>query len=192
MLTFNSVAEIFESMAETRERLHKTLDGLDGVRENFRESPERWSIAEIVEHLSMVEGQVEKIAGKILSRAESEGAPAAQGRAPLVDLGDAAERAQKEKFQAPEFALPHGGVALADSLTRLRESRAALERLRPRIEALDLAAYRFPHPVFGPLDLYQWLVVLGLHEERHRRQIESLKTASSGEGTGSSESANAG
>jgi hypothetical protein len=69
---------------------------------------------------------------------------------------------------------PRGGVAVADSLARLRESRAAFEALRPRIERADLSAATYPHPSFGPLNLYQWLAFVGIHEERHLNQIERL------------------
>ena len=183
MSTYNSVAEIYASMEKTRERLRRTLEGLPDGRVNFRDAPERWSIAEIVEHLAIVEGQVSKIAGKIVGKAEADGAPAAAGRVPLVELGEVAERARREKFQAPDFALPGGGVDVSDSLASLERARASLVSLRPRIEAHDLSAYRFPHPVFGPLDLYHWLVVVGMHEERHRQQIEGLIAAAEANGS---------
>lgn len=180
MLTFNSVGELFEAMDRSRERLGATLDNLSAADENFRESPDRWTIAEIVEHLSIVEGGIGKAIGKMVAKAEAEGAPPARadGRIPTVELSAVAERASREKFQAPEAAHPTGGVTLTDSLARLRESGDALRALRPRIEALDLSGQRFPHPAFGPLDVYHWLAVLGLHEERHRRQIEAIKGSS--------------
>jgi hypothetical protein len=117
---------------------------------------------------------------KILDKVEAEGgaAAASDGAAvratPLVDLNAHTER-MAQKFESPEMARPKGGVPLADSLARLEASSEAIRSLRPRVERLDLSATRFPHPAFGPLDLYQWLAVLGLHEERHRRQIEALR-----------------
>ena len=33
----------------------------------------------------------------------------------------------------------------------------------------------YPHPTFGPLNLYQWLAFVGIHQSRHRRQIEAAK-----------------
>lgn len=179
MFTYNSVAELFEEMDRTRRRLHSTLDGLDAEQENLRDSPERWSIAEIIEHVAIVEGRIAGLAGKVVGKAEAEGAERAGTDAPFtpIDLREIAERGAREKYTAPETAAPAGGVRVADSLARLTESSAALRLLRPRIEALDLSAYKFPHPAFGPLDLYRWLAVLGLHEERHRRQIEGIKNA---------------
>ena len=201
-MTYNSVAEIYEALEQTRGRLRQTLEGLSAETAGFRESPERWTIAEIVEHLALVEGGVARVAAKMVGKVEAESgkgeaeggraasesggveagngdgarAVAARPIAP-VELDAIIERATREKFTAPQMAHPTGGPAIADSLARLEESSAALRALRPRVETLDLSGQRFPHPAFGPLDLYQWLAVLSLHEERHRRQIEAIKSA---------------
>lgn len=182
MPNYNSVAEIFEAMDGTRERLRQTLEDLSAEQTDFREAADRWTIAEIAEHLAIVNGQIVRLLGRVVGKAEEDGAPRApeDGRIDSVALSALAERAAGEKFNAPETALPKGGANVSDSLTRLEESRAALQLLRPRIEALDLSAYKFPHPAFGPIDPYHWLAVLNLHEERHRRQIEGLKAAAGG------------
>jgi hypothetical protein len=33
----------------------------------------------------------------------------------------------------------------------------------------------YPHPALGPINAYQWLLVMGGHESRHRRQINGIK-----------------
>lgn len=180
MMTYNSVAEIYDSLETARARLRAALDGLSADDENLRGAPERWTIAEIVEHLSIVEGQIGRLMSKIMDKVEAAGVtPAsadssAERRTPLVDMNAHAER-MAQRFEAPESARPKGGVPVSDSLARLDASSEAIRALRPRVEALDLSATSFPHPALGPLDLYQWLAVLGLHEERHRRQIEALR-----------------
>ncbi len=179
MLTYTSVTEIFDAIDKTRAGLSAALESASIEHESLRDSPERWSVAEIAEHLAIIEERVGQLTALTLAKAESEGAPRAAeaGRIATIDLRAAAERASREKYQAPEMALPKGGVSIADALARLRASRAALHELRPRIEALDLSEYKYPHPAFGPLNLYQWLAFVGLHEERHRRQIEGLKNS---------------
>ena len=184
MTTYNSVAEIYEAIDETRARLFDTLEGVDDARAGFRDAPDRWSVAEVAEHLALIEGQLAKLFGGLVAKAEAAGAPpaAADGRIPPVSPDEMIERT-RDRIEAPEFVRPAGTAALPESLARLRTSRAALHALRPRVEALDLSGVRYPHPLFGPLDIYGWLVFLGLHEERHRRQIEGLLSASrSGEG----------
>jgi hypothetical protein len=43
-----------------------------------------------------------------------------------------------------------------------------------RADGLALETLSFPHRVFGPLDLYQWLLFLDAHENRHTEQIAEL------------------
>jgi hypothetical protein len=176
-MPYTTVAEIFDEMDGTRERLNQTLEGLTDEQTHFRPAPERWTIAEIIEHLSMVESQVGKLAQIMLAKAEAGGAPrsAEAGRITPFSLEETATKLREQKFQAPELALPKGGLSVSDALERLRASRELLRSLRPRIEAIDASGLIYPHPVLGPLDLYHWLAVTGMHEERHRRQIEALK-----------------
>ena len=56
----------------------------------------------------------------------------------------------------------------------MRATRAALEELRPRFAATNLSGVSYPHPAFGPLNLYEWLILLGIHKDRHLRQIEAV------------------
>jgi hypothetical protein len=175
-MAYRSVAEILEAIDESRARLQKRVEGLSPAQEKFRPSPDAWSIAEIIEHLSIIEGQMGKLFLMMLKKAESAGVPPAQdGRSfRPVDLSQFVERSLKEKYTAPETVRPSGNVMVADSLDRMRRSRAGLHDLRPKLESMDLSGMIYPHPAFGPLDIYQWLAFIGVHEDRHLRQIESI------------------
>lgn len=125
-----------------------------------------------------MEGNVAGLLGRLLGKADESGAAAAGSDifADPVSIEEFVERARVVKYEAPERVRPTG-LSLADSLARLKESRAALHSLRPRVERADGRALRFPHPAWGPLDLYQWLLFVGAHEDRHLAQIEALKQA---------------
>jgi hypothetical protein len=174
-MIYHSVAEIFDSIDETRARLKERLAGLNTAQENFRPGG-GWSIAEIVEHLAILEGRLLGLMTVMVSKAEKSGLQRSAENSHFnpVSLQQFAERSQKEKYNAPEAAQPQGGVSIKDSLERLQQSRASLRDLQPRFEATDLSSARYPHPAFGPLDLYQWLLMIGFHEARHLRQIEAL------------------
>jgi hypothetical protein len=88
-------------------------------------------------------------------------------------LDEFIERGRGEKYTAPDAVAPGGKATIAESLAKLRRSREELHALRPRIEATDLSSVTYPHPAFGPLNFYQWVAFIGLHEERHLRQAES-------------------
>jgi hypothetical protein len=80
----------------------------------------------------------------------------------------------RQKFNAPDEVRPRGGGTLSAALMQLRASRAALNALQPRFESVDGARATYPHPAFGPLNLYQWLAFIGAHEARHLAQIERV------------------
>ena len=174
-MDFRSVPEIYEHIDRTRARLIAAVEGLSGEQQTFRPAPGRWSVAELVEHLSIVEGNIVRLLNKLLGKAE-ESVPAAKASEAFgpVSIEEFVERSRGVKLEAPESIRPTG-LPLADSLARLRDSRAALHALRPRVERADGRALRFPHPAWGPLDLYQWLLFVGAHEDRHLAQIEALK-----------------
>jgi hypothetical protein len=185
-MTYSSVEDIYKAIDEVRARLVARVESLDAEAQNFRADESAWTVAEIVEHLSVLEHKLTQLMTMMVGKVESVAA-AAGGAAPggahfkPFSLDEQAARARAEKYVAPEEVRPRGGVALPDSLARLRESRAALAALRPRIERADFASATYPHPAFGPLNLYQWLAFIGLHEERHLNQIERL-LAARGEG----------
>ena len=174
MSVYNSVAEIYDDLDDTRARLVGAVEPLTAEQQSFRPSPERWSVAEIVEHLSIVEGRVARLLGGLLGKLGPEAARAEGSPVEPVTIARFVERSLTEKYAAPDEIRPKG-APLSDSLCALRDSRAALRNLRERVERVDGTRTRFPHPVWGPLDLYQWLAFVGAHERRHLAQIEALK-----------------
>ena len=175
-MTYTSVAQIIEEIDKTRERIYHRVAGLTDEQANARSRPDAWTAAEIIEHLSLIEGRLLHMMTMMLRKAESaqaQGAKAAPVEFKPFTLDEFIERASERKFVAPEAVTPSGAASLVDSLEKLRRSRAELKALRPRIEAIDLAMVTYPHPALGALNFYQWLAFIGLHEERHLRQAEA-------------------
>src|SRR5205085_2416753 len=102
-MTYNSVAEIFDDIDSTRVELLRSVEGLSAERRDFRPSPDRWSVAEIVEHLSIVEGNVVRLLGTLLEKAEDgEVARAADVPFAPVSIEEFVEQSRGQKFNAPE------------------------------------------------------------------------------------------
>lgn len=171
----NSVGEIISAIDDSRARLMSRVEHLSDAQQTFRATPEGWTVAEIVEHLSILEHQMTQLLGIMVKKAEAGGLLRASDAAfSPVTIENFVEQSNREKYNAPESVRPSGRVPVADSLARMRESRAALHGLRPQLEQVDGAALQYPHPAFGPLNLYQWLAFIGAHEDRHLKQIETL------------------
>ena len=173
-MDFRSVPEIYEHIDRARTRLLSAVEGLSAEELAYSPAPDRWSVAELCEHLAIVEDSVVKLLGKLLDKSDEAGDAAASADFEPVSIEEFVERSRTARYEAPDRIRPTG-LPLADSLARLRDSRAALHSLRPRVERADGRALRFPHPAWGPLDLYQWLLFVGAHEDRHLAQIEALK-----------------
>ncbi|HEX8749259.1 MAG TPA: DinB family protein [Pyrinomonadaceae bacterium] len=183
-MIYNSLSEIFDSIDQTRARLRARLEEVEGARdgqESLRPSPDAWSVAEIAEHLAIIEERLSRLFPVMLSKAEAGGLQR-DGDRPFqpVSVAHLVERSAREKYIAPETARPTGSVPIADSLARLERSREAIRALLPRLEMLDLTDVTYPHPAFGPMSAYQWLIFIGAHEDRHLRQIDSLLASAGG------------
>src|SRR5205085_12635419 len=97
-MTCNSVAEIFDDIDSTRADLLRSVEGLSAEQRDFRPSPDRWSVAEIVEHLSIVEGNVVRLLGTLMEKAGEEGA-ARVADAPFtpVSIEEFVEQSRRQK-----------------------------------------------------------------------------------------------
>jgi hypothetical protein len=176
-MVYHSVAEILNMITDTHGRLYERITGLRTEQEGFRPDAESWTIANITEHLGIVAGQFLRLTNKLLAQAEATGAPASPDlRASAVTLPPAATDLG-EKFKAPESAFPSGQTRVAESVEKIQQAHEALLALRPRLEAADLSQATLPHFTFGTLNLYQWLMLIGVHEDRHIVQIEAVKAA---------------
>jgi hypothetical protein len=174
MLEFKSVEEIYAALDTTRNKVVETVSDLSEERANYSPSQEKWSTALIVEHLAKTEANLVRVVAKLLSKAESHGAPSVGEINPPISFAAMAEAARKEKFQAPSFIAPEGAASIRESLNQFAESRRALVEMRPRIERVDCSKVEYPHPFFGNFNLYQWLGFIGMHELHHLAQIKNL------------------
>ncbi len=177
-MVYESLSQIFDEMDETHARFYERAGALSAEEANARPDAGAWSVTEIVEHVSMVESSIVKLVTRLLMKAEAAGEPAREdGSIKPISVEKIVERSQREKYQAPETAHPGGDVPIADSIARLRATRETLEELRPRMEKTELSNVSYPHPAFGPMNPYEWLILIGIHNGRHLKQIEAMLSA---------------
>lgn len=170
-----SVSEAFESNEKVHEKLNALVTDLTSEQAAMRDvSQDKWSVAEIVEHISIVEAGIAGLCGKLLQRAKENGM-SSNGKIRLSDefLGGG-EKSMSEKWQAPERVRPTGTKTIAESLTVMADTRTKLEELRPLFEEFSSSDSTFPHPYLGDLTAAEWLTLIGGHEARHMRQIKRI------------------
>jgi hypothetical protein len=176
-MIYHTIADILAANEHAQSRLMTAVSNLSEAQANFRPDENQWSIAEIVEHVSIVNDGFLRLTHKLLKEAESASRP------PRADLNlghtslDENGNHHPGQFQAPDRVRPQGGVSIEDSLAKMRASLAGFKEIQSRLEAVDLSEQVFPHPALGPINAYQWMVLFGEHQDRHRVQIERLKGA---------------
>jgi hypothetical protein len=173
------IQEILEQISRDRNGLLSAAEGLTTEQTEFRPEPEAWSVADVLHHLALTEEAASKLVFLMLTRAGEESFPADPdpGRSVLDSIDAFVVTAENQKAKAPERVRPRAHVPTADAVARLRASRATVVATAEALSSFDLTDMIHPHPFFGPLNTYQWLLVTGWHERRHTRQIERVKAS---------------
>jgi hypothetical protein len=157
-------------LTESRKGVEEAVKGLTDAQLKFKPAPDRWSIAEVVEHLAVIEDVLRGILGKLPQAP----APAADRNTKEVDAMILAKVPDRStKLQAPEAAQPTGRWTPAATLEHFIASRAQTTALLN--DTPGLRAHVIVHPYFGPLDGYQWIIAAAAHTERHTKQILEVK-----------------
>lgn len=158
-------------LERTRERMLQTARSLSREQWQYKPASAQWSIAEIVEHVAFVEGRIQAGIRKAL------GQPATTCERALKDD----ELVQKvvgrtRRMKAPEAVVPTGRWPVEQLLPEFEMAR---KRSIEFVQTTDapLRQHSYPHPFFGELDCYQWLLIIAFHSERHRLQVEEVMAA---------------
>ena len=157
-------------LAQSRERLLDAVEGLSKEQQRFRPAPHRWSVADCVEHVSIVEKMVVKEIQTVVLQPPQ---PSVVASLPDDVILDGVPN-RSSRCASPPEAFPNKRWTDFDQL--LRQFEAARERsLRfAAVTQSDLRGHSFAHPYLGELDCYQWILFLGAHAERHVRQAEEV------------------
>ena len=167
------LAETMDYVEEKRKELLQTVAGETKDRLTSHPSAGGWSVAEILDHLGIVESGVARLIAKRAGQAREEGLGEEKSTASVLPSFDQ-HRAKLDgmKMESPETVKPRANVDLNEALQGLDSSRESLRTAVATANGLSLSEIKHTHPLLGELDLYQWLIFLGQHEVRHKKQIE--------------------
>ncbi|PQP82743.1 DinB family protein [Paenibacillus sp. PCH8] len=158
---------MFTRNDDIRNQIWEVVSGLDEDQLNRKPTPEQWSIMQVLRHLSLMEHVIGKQARLALEK-EPIG---------LVDKKPYERSLDRSRSveAPPHLQPPAAPEALADVRSDLEASHRALEQLAREHDVEVLRSKSFPHPVFGEMDLAQWVDFASYHEERHLGQIQDIK-----------------
>jgi uncharacterized damage-inducible protein DinB len=137
--------------------------------------PGRWSVAQVLQHLVIIEKRIAMGVTKWVGDARAGGlGPEAKTSSVLnsLDLALIADRSKRRN--APKEVVPAGDLDAASGWAALEKTRAALRAGALSGDGLALSEVIQPHAVLGPINLYQWLLFVGAHEARHTGQVREI------------------
>jgi hypothetical protein len=158
-------------LESTKKNIVEATKGLSTAQWNFKAAPDRWSVAETIEHIAAAE---DFIRGMIVEKGMK--APAEPGR-DLKKTDDAVVDMipdRSHKAQAPEPLTPTNRFGSPEgSVKHFLESRAQTEEFLNNTP--DLRQHVSDSPLGMKLDAYEWVLFLTAHSERHLKQIVEVK-----------------
>jgi hypothetical protein len=175
------LAELSDFLARQRDALLDVVAGVPEADRDRRPAAGGWSIAEVLEHLRIVETGTATLLAKRAARAREAGVGADGDTSSVLGRLDHARVTESpDRLTAPELVRPSAEVRATDVLVGLETSRAALLDSIGQLDGVDPTRVTARHAVLGELDAYQWLLFVGQHEARHARQIARLGEALAG------------
>ena len=155
----------------TRDAIVEATKNFSEAQWNFKPAPERWSVAECLEHITVTEEFLFKMVSGEMEKPPTDSPDTATEK--MTDdkvLTFVTDRSQR--FQAPEPVRPTGRWATPqETLQEFLELRArTLDYLKT---ASGLRAHVSDTPL-GRMDAYQRLLFLSGHSERHFKQMKEV------------------
>ena len=161
-------------LEETRQKVLDSLKDLSDSQWKFKSAPDRWSAAEVAEHIAVSEGTLlALVTDRVMkSPAAPEKKEAAKDKDELV-RNSITNRSVK--VQAPEMLRPTNRFKTLDET--IKAFNAGRDKTIEYVKTTqdDLRSHFGSHPIFKDLDAYQWLLLLSGHSERHSLQILEVR-----------------
>ena len=159
-------------LESTKKDVLEATKGLSVAQWNFKPAPDRWSVAQVMEHIAASE---EFIRVGLLQEKVMISPPGESSRD--VKKIDAAVEAmipdRSHKAQAPEPLVPNNRFGSPEgSLKQFLESRATTEQFLR--STAGLRDHVMDGPV-GKMDGYEFILFIAAHCERHVKQINEVK-----------------
>jgi DinB family protein len=171
-LTEADKSRALDYLESTKKGVLEATKGLSAAQWSFKPGPDRWSVAEVMEHIAAAEDLLRGVAEQTM-------------KSPAVPARDAAEVKKidetvltavpdrSHKAQAPEPLRP------TNRFGSPQEAQKHFVQTRAETEAFlkntpELRAHLADSPL-GKLDGYEWVLLIAAHSERHTKQILEVK-----------------
>jgi hypothetical protein len=158
---------------------HNFLDRIERVSDaqwHRKPAPDKWSIAEVAEHVTITEQLLlHKVQEALSNPVQPDWKRRTSGKTQFL-LQVVAPR--RGRARAPKEVRPKAGWSKDETVRRFHAVRATTIRFAQETQAeMNACIARHPFPIFGDLSAFQWMLYIPTHLERHVRQIDSIRGA---------------
>lgn len=169
------IQEVLDYLDTTRSDLGKAVADVAVTRREERPGPDRWSAAEVLGHLAIIERRIVKMVAARIAAARADGlGPELDTSSVLDSINRVRIIDRRKRVTAPEMVQPQATGDATSAWAALQQSRAGLREAVLAADGLALSEITQEHPVLGLINLYQWLIFVGSHEARHTAQIREI------------------
>lgn len=159
-------------LESTRQAVLDATAGLSEAQWNFKPGPDRWSVAEVVEHIAAAEDFLMAMVTNQVMKGPAR--PAGDDVKAIDDMVVAKIPDRSKKAQAPDPIKPTNRYGSPQaSLKHFTDARAQTEAFLKTHD--DLREHAIDSPMGKKLDGYEWVLFVAGHSERHTKQINEVK-----------------
>lgn len=151
------------------ERLANTVNAVDPALLYKRPAENEWSVAEVIEHLCLVEGAVMKGIKVKLAQPPVK-VSFLKKFFPMRIVSLRVKRLQAPKYVQPATDLP----PIAELLKKFDAQRASTKEICIQEGPERLRQVCLKHPYFGDMDGAAAVSMVAFHEQRHLKQIHEI------------------
>ena len=167
--------EVLNYLDAQRKELRAAIDSIPTATRNTQPTANQWSVAQVLDHLTIVDRRVAAGVGKWIADAQASGlgqeeeTTSVTGTIPNEKIVD-----RSRKVEAPEEIRPRTDIDAETAWAELEQARAKLRAAFLTGDGFALGQVVQTHPVLGPINVYQWMLFCASHEARHTLQIREI------------------
>lgn len=135
-----------------------------------------WSIIDVLDHLLLSEQRFATVLDRLVRKADVT-AGSGHGGAIPVRLDAIEFPTNFEGVPAFTGTEPRPNRELTTTMAELAEIRARTEQILELAREGNLENAVFPHPYFGKLNFYEWVLLIARHEKAHLEQARKSSPA---------------
>jgi hypothetical protein len=160
-------------LESTKRGVLDATKGLSDAQWNFKPAPDRWSVAELIEHLAAAEDMLRGVTQEQIMKSPAVPVRSAEEIKKSDEIVLAMVPDRSHKVQAPEPLKPTNRFGSPEAAQKhFLESRAATEEYLKNTSGLR--AHLGDSPL-GKLDGYEFVLFTAAHSERHTKQMLEVK-----------------